>query len=345
VLGSPKYMAPEQIVGQPTDARTDIFALGAILYEMLTGRVPFTGENLNAIMYSILHEDPVPPSEVTARFPGNSIASWPRRWPSGPKSATRRPGNSRTTCARASAPLESESRQAGRQQVKVKTETRSLAAAGDATALLVPIEPGKAAPDARPTAAMVIRAAALRLRQPAQRNALLLAFLALSLIGMAVFLQQYPPYEAAPRPIAAQDAPGGRDGTSAPARSVEVPAPLAAAPAIAVAPDAATAGTAQADLSNTAAPTAATVKRPIAAQASPAGAAAKPLRATVRFSVAPWGRVYIDGRSAGVSPPLKQLKLAPGTHLVEIRNEASVPYRQSVTLASGASLNIRHQFK
>jgi hypothetical protein len=110
-----------------------------------------------------------------------------------------------------------------------------------------------------------------------------------------------------------------------------------------VTPGAATADTAQGGISSTSLPPAAT-KPPAAVQANVASAPVKPVRATVHFTIAPWGRVFIDGRSAGVSPPLKHLKLAPGTHMVEIRNEASTPYRQTVTLSSGASLNIRHQF-
>ena len=69
VLGSPKYMAPEQVAGQATDGRTDIFALGVVLYEMLTGTTPFNGDNLSAIMYKVLNEDPAPPSTVNPRVP------------------------------------------------------------------------------------------------------------------------------------------------------------------------------------------------------------------------------------------------------------------------------------
>jgi serine/threonine-protein kinase len=69
VLGSPKYMAPEQVAGQPTDGRTDIFALGVVLYEMLTGVTPFNGDNLSAIMYKVLNEEPAPPSTLNSRVP------------------------------------------------------------------------------------------------------------------------------------------------------------------------------------------------------------------------------------------------------------------------------------
>ena len=59
-VGTLGYMAPEQIQGGETDARSDIFAFGALLFEMIAGRLPFRGEHDAAMMYSILNEDPEP---------------------------------------------------------------------------------------------------------------------------------------------------------------------------------------------------------------------------------------------------------------------------------------------
>ncbi len=69
VLGSPKYMSPEQVMGKLIDQRSDIFSLGVMLYEMLIGKAPFAGENVNAIMYQTLNGIPPPPSTVNSAVP------------------------------------------------------------------------------------------------------------------------------------------------------------------------------------------------------------------------------------------------------------------------------------
>src|SRR6266481_5361357 len=69
ILGSPKYISPEQVVGKRADHRSDIFSLGIILYECLTGSTPFNGEGLSALMYQITNHDPAPPSAANPQVP------------------------------------------------------------------------------------------------------------------------------------------------------------------------------------------------------------------------------------------------------------------------------------
>ncbi len=64
VMGTPSYMSPEQVKGRVVDGRSDIFSLGVMLYEMVTGEKPFPGQNITTVIYKIVNEDPVPPRTI-----------------------------------------------------------------------------------------------------------------------------------------------------------------------------------------------------------------------------------------------------------------------------------------
>jgi hypothetical protein len=69
LLGTVKYLAPEQVEGGAVDARTDVYALAAVLYECLCGEAPFRADNPAALALARLHRDPVPPHDVVAGVP------------------------------------------------------------------------------------------------------------------------------------------------------------------------------------------------------------------------------------------------------------------------------------
>jgi len=69
IIGSPGYMSPEQIKEEPVDGKSDIFSLGCVFYELLTGRKTFPGENYFSIMYKTTNEEPVPITKVRPEVP------------------------------------------------------------------------------------------------------------------------------------------------------------------------------------------------------------------------------------------------------------------------------------
>jgi hypothetical protein len=155
----------------------------------------------------------------------------------------------------------------------------------------------------------------------------------------------------APTPAAAGPVP---KIAQAPAPVAPAPAELpAASPATAQAPPPATPDTGAAKPATPQAPTAPPTSAAAPGKADPAKAEpaktepAKPdlPPGTVNLAIDPWGEVFVNGKSQGVSPPKKQLKLPPGKYKIEVRNSTFPPHMQAVDLKSREELTVKHKFQ
>ena len=63
------------------------------------------------------------------------------------------------------------------------------------------------------------------------------------------------------------------------------------------------------------------------------------------FAVQPWGEIYVNGRSRGVTPPMKSLKLEPGKYKVEVRNTTFAPHVENLDLKARDEVTVRHKFQ
>jgi hypothetical protein len=154
------------------------------------------------------------------------------------------------------------------------------------------------------------------------------------------------PSTPTPPKVAAAPAPARAAAAVPPAKKAIAPSTPAAAP---TKPATAPARTAAAPARSKPATPAARTPSAIAADdepvAVPGAVALAAAPATLTFAISPWGEVHINGRMHGISPPLRNVELAPGRHRVEIRNANFPPYIEVVDARSGGTIRIRHKFQ
>ncbi|MCW5659914.1 MAG: serine/threonine protein kinase [Burkholderiaceae bacterium] len=298
VAGSPHYLAPEQLRGETVDRRCDVYALGVVMYELLTHRKAFDGKTLAEIVHAVEHVRPPAPHEVRPEVPV-ALSDITMR------AIAHDPGERYRSARQMS--------QALRDWIESEAEI-----AGEDGA------PGRAV----------------------RRRMLLATLLVGAVIGGVIgWRLVVPEADTAQTPEVVAAAPAAPvavepDPTPAPppAPAVDDAAPVnRAAVATAVVPPA---------------PRARQPERPAARETkerSPREASARPAPAVaatgmVQLAITPWGQIEIDGKNAGVTPPLSQLKLSVGEHVITVRNEDFAPHTVTVRVSADQPVTVRHRF-
>jgi len=325
MVGSPAYMSPEQVKGEKLDGRSDLFSLGIVLYELLTGARPFPGDSITTLVYQILHTEPRDPLEWKADLPVATREVIARLLAKAPDSRPRDAAEFVRELARI-------------EKIQRESEMTRRAVAGAPRPVPAATRPAAAAP---PAPVPTIPPAP----PPKSRSGMPVILAALAVLVAASFLllreRQRGVAPLAPEP--ARVAPPARSGGPA-AAPTSAPEPTAA-PAPSPVPT---------EIAEAAAPTAAPTARPrptprrratAAAgegQPAPAPTAASPAsaassrpervdaevhtRRAVRFTSSPdQARLYLDGRYIGIADDWdnrgggRELEFAkPGTHYVRM---------------------------
>ena len=339
VAGSPHYLAPEQLEGEPVDARTDIHALGVVFYELLAGRKAYTGDTVGQISMAVLTNHPAPAHELRSGVPpllsaiaAKAMARDPeRRFSSAAAMATelrrwvdKQGASEPAAVPPAEAPVleQAPARPPGGvhrtkpRGWKVALWTCAAAAGALAVALVarMDIESAPAAAVASPAASPATNPTPL----PAAAVAAATAVQAAA-----------PPEQAAAEPTVTPPLPPAAEQVlpvSAPAMTAA--SPLAPATALAAPKPR---------------PPAAPAKSRDARIAAPA-ATATAATGSVQLAISPWGHVEVDGTPAGTTPPLARLTLSEGTHTVTVRNEDFPPHTTTVQVSAERPVTVRHRF-
>ncbi|HLA77037.1 MAG TPA: protein kinase [Vicinamibacteria bacterium] len=342
IVGTPEYMSPEQAQGHPVDYRSDIYALGIVLFEIFTGRVPFRGETPISTILKHLNEPPPLDGPAAARIP-------PRVKAVLQKALAKEP-TQRYATSRELAEALRDARSPSRRQQPIATEVL------EAPTVLAP--PRRAPP----------KAPAPRRPQRLLWAAGGLAVVVLGLLlGLPLVWEGWP-WSARPSPSPDAEASPGPGGsvqpvtpdTVAPFRSPSVliadssgssPAPAAAVPA--TQPAAPPAAEVRAKAAPPPSPAAASSPRP-SPRATPAPALALPaappntvpastatpvaapaeLTGSLLVAVKPWAEVTVDGELKG-STPLNAISLLAGAHQVRIKHPGYEILERQVLIRAG----------
>jgi serine/threonine-protein kinase len=274
LIGTPNYMSPEQAQGLPLDARSDVFSLGAILYEMVTGKRAFDAPTTDELLARLVSDQPVPVAELRPDAPPDLVRIIERAMARDVEARYQTAGEMRNDLAAF----------AGNREAEAASPS---AEAGNGTAA--------------------------RRRAPVGLGIGAVAVLAIA-GGLWFGLREPPPATRAqdPAPVSGSTT---ADVAVPLAGALPLPPPVAAPPM----------------------PAEAAANRP-ARGLPPAG------DGQVMLAIAPWGEVLVNGEARGVSPPLTQMRLPPGSYLIEIRNGDLPPLKTRIEVKPGQAQKLTHRF-
>lgn len=317
LVGTPNYMSPELLLGQPLDGRSDIFSLGVVMYEVLTRQVPFRGSTFEDLTRAICAAHPTPPQDINPEVPlpiAKIVA----------KALAKNPGE-RYQSAR-----------------ELADDLRRYVATVRVRQIMSATANG-AGPDSLDDDA------------PSSRVGWWLGGAAVIAASIGIgWFALHGRLDGSETPSAATVAAAAPAAASSDGAATAGSAP---APAVAPAPPLPTAPLADQTVvpvvagSATAKPAAKAEKpranKRDAKKAAPAPApepVAPPANGSLAVAVSPWGEVIVDGASRGISPPLSTLTLPAGRHTIEIRNGDFDPMRMTVEVKPNETTRIRHKF-
>ncbi|MCB1909290.1 MAG: serine/threonine protein kinase [Rhodocyclaceae bacterium] len=316
VLGSPKYMAPEQLMGGVADVRSDLFSLAVTLYELLVGRNPFEADSIGEVVDKVLKLEAPTARELNPDVPRELDLLLLRAMQKDPARRFESAG------------------EMGRVLRNLRRELRATATSGST----------RRAPSAGGHGATVVVTAAAeapRKGAGADRRVVIGAAVAVALAAAAVVLLVFGggvvAPDAGPMPAVAETAQPAAAAVTSEELLADVDIfapPVLQLPIIdevapQILPEQVPPAVAAAD------------HRAPAAAARPAPTTGD---STLRLSVLPWGEVFVNGRAVGYSPPLTRLQLPAGHHRIEIRNLDFAPFVADVRLKSGGVKSLRHRF-
>ena len=325
IVGTSKYMSPEHIMGLPVDGRTDIFSLGVVLYQLLAGVAPFEGETVTTIMYRVIHEAAAPLSLVVDGIPSGFeyILS---------KALAKTPEHRYQTAAEFAADLRDYQSFAltprlpwtvgGLADPKSSSVGTDISSSRKATIFdeetirIVPpvihTPPKAESPSSSGLGSVLSEPTdlsstqdSLTTREPKSPSGSGYRLLLAALGILLLIGASVFVFTLTPEKAVQNSGPHSIE-------AAKEPPPLAAIPDK-VEP---------------------VVTPPVVALGT----------ATLTLAIAPWGEIYIDGQSAGFSPPMLTLEITAGKHKIEIKNDGASSYSTDVELKVGEVKRLKYKF-